>query len=143
MNAAENETSPSLDKIIGLAQQNSDAGWAEIDEQLPVVCDQPEFVAWAKLNTANQESALRDLAATILGATAEELETEDVDKLVALMRADDPANPYPRFRAACALAKKRGVINLPLVQAEVAITLREFVDDPAVADIARQQLESL
>lgn len=142
MEMSGHETPVSLDKIIELALMNNDEGWQEIDALLPTVCNDPVFIAWAKKNTAHQESALRDLAATILGATTERLSDEDVDRLLSLMREQDPDNPYPRFRAAAALVQK-GAAGQPPVRDEVAAVLREYLDDAGVADLARQHLESL
>jgi len=147
MNIENPEVNPSQDDLstfIELAQANTDEGWETIDEQLPEHCNDPEFLDWARANTANEESGLRDLAATILEGTDEPLTEKDIANLLTtLMREDDPENPYPSFRAACALAKRS---DNPMVEKElesIEAKLNEFVDDDDVSEVAQKYLDHL
>ena len=94
------ETQNNLDKFIELAKLNTDEAWEEIDYKLSQYCNNQDVLNWAKENTANPDSGLSDLAATIMEATSEELDDKDIDNLVLLMRSNDEENPYPSFRAA-------------------------------------------
>lgn len=140
MTPHETEGGIDLEKIVALAQANTEESRQQVDSLLPTICDDPSVVSWARQNTKNPESPLRDLAATILTATATELDDTDFDNLVSMLHEDDPSNPYPRFRAACALVKKNLTADFPLIRAEVISVLREFVNDEDVADIAREHL---
>ncbi len=133
-----------IDEFVNLAKLNTDEAWEKIDEQLSQHCNEPEVLNWAKGNTANLDSGLSDLAATILEATDEPLDAEDVDNLVSLMRSDNKENPYPSFRAACALAKT--AINDSLeesILSEVENNLKVFLKDDDVSDIAKSYIDSL
>jgi hypothetical protein len=145
MSIEDPETNPSqqLVTFTQLAKGNTDEGWATIDEQLAEYCNDPEFLTWARANTANEESGLRDLAATIFERSDAPLDDEDVSKLLILMREMDPDNPYPSFRAACALAKRPDNQGVREVLEEVRTKLKSFVDDEDVSGIAKQYLEKL
>lgn len=145
MNIEDPETNPSqqLGTFIQLAKANTDEGWVAIDKQLAEHCNDPEFLIWARANTANEESVLRDLAATIFERTDAPLDEEDVSKLMILMREIDSDNPYPSFRAACALAKRPDNQGVKEVLEEVKAKLQSFIDDEDVSEIASQYLDQL
>lgn len=139
----EMNSSQQLETFIQLAKENTDEGWATIDEQLAEHCNDPEFLAWARANTANEESGLRDLTATIFERTDAPLDDEDVSKLLILMREVDADNPYPSFRAACALAKRPDNQEIKTVLGEVKAKLQSFINDEDVSEIASQYLDGL
>jgi len=99
---------------------------------------------WAKKNTANPDSGLSDLAATILEASDETLDAQDINNLTSLMRSNNKENPYPSFRAACALAKRSTshLLEKPLLS-EIKNKLEAFAEDEVVSDIAKSYLDSL
>lgn len=133
-----------IDKFIELAKLNTDEAWEEIDSKLSQYCNNQDVLDWAKENTANSDSGLSDLAATILEATNNELDGKDIDNLVLLMRSDDAENPYPSFRAACALAKRvnSGLLTESILS-EVKDKLKIFTKDKNISDIAKSYIDSL
>ena len=133
-----------IDKFIELAKLNTDESWEEIDSKLPQFCNNQNVLNWAKENTANPDPGLSDLAATILEATNEELDDKDIDNLVLLMRSDNTENPYPSFRAACALAKRsKNELLTDSILSEVKDKLKNFTEDEDVSDIANAYIDNL
>ncbi|MFA5967294.1 MAG: hypothetical protein WC805_02145 [Patescibacteria group bacterium] len=137
-NEEERET---LEKIIALAQRNDSEGWKEIDATLPEIADSPAVVEWAKDNLDNEDSGLRDLAASTLELTNQELEDSDIENLLNLMQKTDEENPYPRFRAACALAQRSSDERIISLLDKIQSTLTEFTENEGVADIAKGYLQ--
>jgi hypothetical protein len=138
-----------LTYVIGLAAQEK---WGEIDALLPVAAQQLDFFNWAGANLKCLDLNYRDLAASILQYT--DLDTNDTkllskELITELFRAMDDkaaseANPYPSFRAACALAKRypdpnnktmpEDVTNaLKGLVEEIELKLQGFVDDEDIS----------
>jgi hypothetical protein len=138
------ENQDHIDRFICLAKLNTEGAWEEIDDQLKQYCNDSKVLNWAKENTANTDSGLSDLAATILEATSQKLDTKDIDNLVLLMRSDNEENQYPSFRAACALAK-REISSLLEASTllEVENKLKEFIEDDSVSDIVEKYINVL
>ena len=133
-----------LRQLIMLARKGTDEAWEEVDKILPELCDDAAVVQWARVNIHNDNLDLSDLAATILEATNIELNKDDTSELLKLMSSNKPENPYPSFRAACALAKRFGTGLIPDdMQAKVKSKLKEFLDDEDVAGIAQEYLSLL
>jgi len=132
-----------LSKIVDLARKNTDENWEKINSLLPQYTDQQEFFSWAGENLKNSDSGLRDLAASIFEQTKLPLDDAIVKGLFKLMEETDEENPYPSFRAACALAKKHedervsGKIN------QVRRELQSFVEDEDVSEIAKGYLKKV
>jgi len=139
MNKPENISNVQLESIIASAKTNNDESWAEVDEQMPQICNDSGFLNWARTNIDNKESGLRDLAATILEASDVVLSLDDVNKLKELMKDEE----YSGFRAACALAKR---ISQPEIQGFknlIRQKLEVFAKDEGVCEIANEYLESI
>ncbi len=133
-----------MDDFIKLAKLNTEEAWEKIDEQLPRYCNNPVILNWAKENLANLESGLADLSATVLEATDEKLNDKDTANLILLMHRDYADNPYPSFRAACALAKHiNDVLLAESVVLEIRNKLKIFLEDKDVSDIAQSYIDSL
>jgi len=94
-----------------------------------------------KDNLDNEDSGLRDLAASTLELTNQELEDADIENLLNLMQKTDEENPYPRFRAACALAQRGSDKRVTSRLSEIQATLEEFTENEGVADIAKGYLQ--
>jgi HEAT repeat protein len=136
-NSEEVNSKELLGQLIELAKNNQDEDWEIIDGKLGNYSDEEEFLKWSKKNLSNEDSGLRDLAASILERSKYDLEDSDIDNLIALMNENDEENPYPSFRAACALAK-RGIITKDVIN-----KLEFFVQDDNVSEIAKSYLEKI
>lgn len=129
-----------LNNFIELAKTNDDKSWGEIDEKLSQHRSDPALLDWARENTNNEDSGLRDLAATIYEATETDLSADDVSNLLILMRKADTENTYPSFRAACALAKRKENELIKNSAEEIKNKLALFLDDTNVSEIAQKYL---
>ncbi len=132
-----------LNKLIELAEMNRDEDWEMIDKELEKYFDEEVFLDWARNNTDNEVSGLRDLAASILEEADCELGDSDIENLKDLMRENNEENPYPGFRAACALAKRHNDGRVKLIINEVVDKLKNFIQDDNVADIAKEYLRKI
>jgi hypothetical protein len=108
--------------------------WEFIDSKIPEICNDPSAIASAKKWLFDQDGNVRDLAASILEKTNQDINPMKT-KLYAIIKADP--HPYARFRSACALAAHGEKTNV------IKTTLSEFKEDPDVADIAKQYLARL
>ncbi len=89
----------SLSNLKEAAQKEN---WGIVDENLPTVCDNPDFVNWAlQEGLSDPNGDLRDLAVSLLEKSKHKLEPKEVKKLKRLMGTDK--NHYVRFRASFAL----------------------------------------
>jgi len=52
-------------------------------------------------------------------------------------------NPYPSFRAACALAKRKEKNEVRGIIEEIKNKLEEFIEDEGVSEIAKNYIEKL
>lgn len=131
-----------LNQLISLAKENTPESWEQIDKQKNSVCNDPDFLTWAKNNLFNNDSGLRDLAATLFEASDIILSIEDVQNLMRLMTTDDS---YPGFRAACALAKRFKTENIKPQIDKIKEKLEEFTkdEDESVVKLAKEYLDSL
>ena len=137
------EMNPQLAQIIELAQSGKDEDWEKIDQIIPAIANDKEFYSWAKENLGDGESNLRDLSATIIESSQCSLTDEDIKNLEQLMRENDK-NPYPSFRAACALARR--IKDDPRISGLLPALrnkLKLFLEDPNVSDIARSYSSDL
>jgi len=130
-----NNSSPILKQLIDLGEQEL---WECVDAILPAHANDIEIVAWAKENTRHDNHNLRDLAASVYEASTMTLNVDDIEKLLVMIH-EQIDNPYPRFRAACAFAKRADVLDKHIV-AEARAVLREYLNDEDVADIAKAYL---
>lgn len=126
-----------LEQLIELAKNNKDEDWKIIDGKLGNYSDEGEFLKWSKENLSNEDSGLRDLAASILERSKHDLADSDIENLEALMNENDEENPYPSFRAACVLAK------MGIITKDVINKLKFFVQDDNVSEIAKKYLEKI
>lgn len=78
-----------------------EAEWEKIDEALPIIANEQEYVDWANEMLNHSDEDIRDLAASIFQASKIELTADTVETLRKIMLNDE--NPYARFRAAFAL----------------------------------------
>ena len=125
--------------IVQLAEANEEDGWEEIDSLIKEASNDSIFIEWARKNTKNLSSGLRDLAATIFEASGIELSLEDIALLQDLMNDEG----YPKFRAACALAKRINVLEISKMKGSIKSILESFADDPDVFEIAKKYLNTI
>ena len=130
----------SLNRVVDLARQEV---WEKVDGLLPQHADQQEFYAWARENFGNLDPNLRDLAASIFEQTELPLDDGVIEGLFGLVGETDEENPYPSFRAACALAKRHEDERVSGRIDEVRSKLKSFVEDKDVAEIAKGHLEKI
>jgi len=121
-----------------LAYLASEEMWGNVDVLLPAHADDADVIAWARAHVRNPNANLCELAASIYEVSSITLEADDLENLLVMMR-ERIDNPYPRFRAACALAKRANVLDKQIV-AEAQFILHEYLDDPNVSDIAKKYL---
>ncbi|MBI4599967.1 hypothetical protein HY732_03520 [Candidatus Uhrbacteria bacterium] len=139
MGTIENGIGQQFESLIALAGANTEEGWAKIDLELPQVCNDPVVLTWARENTSNPESGLRDLAATIFEASKVPLTSEDIEKLTRLMSDES----YPGFRAACALAKRTNQPEILAMRDSIREKIRFFIDDASVSEVANKYFSRL
>jgi len=132
-----------LEQLTELAKNNQDEDWEIIDGKLGNYSDEEEFLKWSKKNLSNEDSGLRDLAASILERSKHDLEDSDIDNLIALMNENDEENPYPSFRAACALATRCWEKRVEKIIKDVIDKLELFVHDDNVSEIAKEYLQKI
>jgi hypothetical protein len=127
-----------VSELTQLAEQGK---WEEIDSILPSRSNNQEVFSWAKENLFHENSEMRDLAASVLESSAVELTDDDIHTLVTLMRTVDEKNPYPTFRAACALSKRLNHEAIDdSLQREIKNTIGLYLDDADVSEIAQKYL---
>ena len=136
-------TKEALGQLTELAKSNQDGDWEIIDGKLDNYSDEEEFLKWSKENLNNEDSGLRDLAASILERSKHDLGDSDVDNLISLMNENDEKNPYPSFRAACALAIRCKEKRVEKITKDVIDKLELFVQDDSVSEIAKKYLEKI
>ncbi len=141
-NNIENESYKKLKKLIELAVLNTGESWDAIDEELPQCANDESFLNWARLNLNNENSGLRDLSATVLEKSNCNLVDENIKNLEVLMNEDDE-NPYPSFRAACALASRYPDKRIKAIDNEILARLNEFISDTSVGDIAKKYINKI
>ncbi len=124
-----------LQTLVDLAKQGL---WENVDALLSTHANDIAVITWARVNTQNRDLNLRDLSASIYEVSTVTLEENDIEKLLVMMR-EQIENPYPRFRAACALVKRANTIEKYFV-GEAKVILREHLNDEDVADIAKTYL---
>ena len=130
--------------FVNLAEKNTDEAWEIIDRELVKHCDDAEILDWASKNILSENSALADLSASILELAEIKLSKQEVSDLILLMNSTDLENPYPSFRAACALAKhKDNLLITNCVLDSVESKLKEFGDDESVSKVVRVYLRYL
>lgn len=126
---------PSIHELEEAARKEN---WGFVDENLPLVAKDPDYVSWAyNEGIKNPDSNIRDLGASLLEKAEiapPQFETMK-PALINVMRID--RNNYAGFRAACALAA-HGVYTL-----RVKTMLEKFSADKDVANIARAYLEKI
>jgi hypothetical protein len=130
-----------LEEFISLAKANNEESWVIIDQKLPEFINNLIFLNWAKSNTNNADSGLRDLAATIFESSSVELKDDEINDLIKMLENND----YSGFRAACALAKRfEDELIKPFVN-QIKGKLEDFVDDPDlnVSEIAKNYLKMI
>ncbi|NTV22575.1 MAG: hypothetical protein HGB03_03380 [Candidatus Yonathbacteria bacterium] len=130
-----NSSSSILEQLITLSKQDF---WECVDAILPAHANDIDVIAWAKENTKNPNANLKDLSACIFETSTIVLEKSDIEKLLVMIH-EQIDNSYPRFRAACAFAKRAHVLDKHIVEEARAI-LREHLNDEDVADIAKAYL---
>lgn len=134
----ENIPEDDITQLVSLAEQGA---WEEVDIILPDLSQKPEVHKWATENVLHSESEKRDLAASIIEASNLELTEDNITDVVTLMRTTDEENPYPTFRAACALAKKLDQIgDDESLKNEVRETIKMFENDADVSELAKSYL---
>ncbi len=137
-----------LAREAGVNDDKVDENWGKIDEilQSAEISKDSMAVKWASEYLAdyvkNQtgEADLLDLSASLFEVGGKNTMPEaDVEALVKLLDYKNEENPYPRFRAACALA------NAAEVSDKVVLVLREFQsdEDSEVASIATDYLNGI
>ena len=131
-----------LNEIVELAKANRSEDWEIIDRKLPQLSNSEIFLNWARGNLGNEDSGLRDLAASVLENANCNLNSTDISALKRLMQESD-GNPYPSFRAACALAKRSDNPEIKGFIEEIRNKLQQFAEDEGVADLAKNYLERL
>ena len=142
---------PQWNTLLEKSIAGTNADWAEIDRYLTAT-DIPDYtvLAGARLILYNlsehPEAGPRDLAASVLERYPRKIDAIDIQKLEELMVVgqEDIENPYPVFRAACALASYMQTIGSQDLPDYVSSVLRQFAKDkdPAVAKIANDYLNS-
>lgn len=134
---------PTFQTIIDLAIRGEDDDWAQIDKFLPSMSNSEEVSMWAKYNLKNPNYGLQDLAASILELTHTNLEDTVVEGLFELLSEENKENPYPSFRATCALAKRIHDPRIAKYKEIIRTKLQLFIDDEDVSQIARYYLANL
>ena len=129
-----------INTIVDLAKEEN---WQKVDDLLSQHAGQQELFDWARGSLSDPDSNLRDLAASILEQTNLPLEDVVIEGLFGLMGEVDENNPYPSFRAACALAKRYEDGRVLGKIAEVESKLQCFVEDEEVTEIAKGYLEKI
>ena len=123
-----------IDKLIEEAKNEN---WDLIDQQIPKIANEKDYVEWAKIGLDNSDGNVRDFATSIFGkyynGSIEDIE----EKLYHLMKTDE--NPYVRFRSAFALAYHNSKKDIDKIR-EV---LKEAFLDEDVSEIAKECLEKL
>lgn len=137
INVSKEDYSDKLKELTSLALANNEDGWAVIDKKLPGLCNDQTFLLWARSNTTNTESGLRDLAASIFESSNIELDDQGVSNLIVMLSYED----YSGFRAACALAKRfKNKAVSPFID-QIRKKLESFINDSDVSEIAKKYLE--
>ena len=87
-----------LEKLIDAAKQEQ---WIEVDEAIPKICDDPEYINWAYgEGTLDDDGNVRDLAVSILeqAQIAPKVFDGMRERLYNIMMGDD--NEFVRYRCA-------------------------------------------
>ena len=109
--------------------------WDYINAELPKICNDPETLARAQELLGNSNENLRDLGASTLQLTTQQLSEEAESKLYDVMTKSG----FDSLRAACALAE-HGIANK-----KVVAKLHEFESNPdqEAAEEAKKYLAKL
>jgi hypothetical protein len=130
----------SIVDVIGYATRED---WDKVDALLPELSNQQLTFSWAGANLRCGDLNIRDLAASIMEQTEMPLQDANVVDLFWVMSQVEETNPYPSFRAACALAKRRADERIAIKIAEVKDHLQNFTEDEDVSEIAQDYLGEL
>lgn len=118
---------PSFDDLKKAAREGE---WAFVDKHVPNYLDE-ESVRWALTHgLVDEKENIRDLAATILNESGEELDVAMMQKIERIMITD--SNRFVRLRLAIAL-HKRGYYS-----PAVSRLWNEALKDPEVGEAAKK-----
>ena len=135
------EVTRQLREVVRLARIDDDLSWQIIDAVLPKLAQKTEFVNWARMSTTHRTASFRDLAGSIFEQTEIGLTDEDIALLVELMNEVRSSNPYPCFRAACALAKRVRDNRVFRYRNDIVTTLNRYAFDDEVNEDALRYLQ--